>query len=182
MKNQVLIRRYTQGLVNSIQDQKEYQTLSQRLIEFQNFLSEQKNLQQALLSPFLPTFRKMKIAKEVLTKLSLPDKIRRFISLLVENNRLELFPQILELLPELWNEKKGISTIQVSSAVSLSQSQKKRLKEKLELLEKGPVSLKYNIDLGLIAGLSLRKKNIVYDLSIKGGLEDIKEKMSEEPG
>lgn len=179
MKNQILIKKYTQGLVNSIRNDQEFKTLSKQLADFYNLLSDHKKMEEALSSQFLPTTKKMQIAKEILAKGSLEEKISRFILLLVENNRLGLLPDIVEFFPVLWDERKGVSTIEVSSAVPLLEGQKRKLEEKLELLEKGPVSLKYKIEPELIGGLSIRKGNIIYDVSIKGSLESLKEKICE---
>ena len=108
------------------------------------------------------------------------NKTKRFLLLLVENTRLMLLPEILECLPALWNEEQGIATFEVSSVIPLNANQKKRLEEKLSQLEKRPVALSYRLDPSLIGGLSIRKGNIVYDASIQGDLERIKQKIAEE--
>ena len=180
MKSQILVKRYTQGLVSSIKDQQEFEILSQQLRNFYDLLSDLEQLRQALANPFLPKTRKTQIGKEVLSKGKWTAKVSRLIMLLIENERIGLLGEIVESLPILWDERRGISTIEVSSAAPLEDDQRNRLREKLEILEKGPVSLKYRIDPELIGGLSLRKRNIVYDVSIKGSLESIKEKIIEE--
>ena len=180
MKSQILVKRYTQGLVSSIKDQQEFEILSQQLRDFSDLLSDLEQLRHALANPFLPKTRKIQIGKEVLSKGKWAVKVSRLIMLLIENDRIGLLGDIVESLPILWDERRGISTIEVSSAVPLEDDQRSRLKEKLEILEKGPVSLKYRIDPELIGGFSLRKRNIVYDVSIKGSLESLKEKIIEE--
>jgi F-type H+-transporting ATPase subunit delta len=179
MRTQILTKRYAQGLVNSIKDEKEYETLSHQLIGFRDLLVEHLELNAALTSPFLPLTKKMEMAQDVLKAGGLYGKMRRFILLLVENNRLELLSEIVDLVPLLWAENQGISTIEVASVSLLSEDQKTKLEEKLEILEGRPVSLVYTIDPELIGGLSLRKGNIVYDVSIKGSLENLKERISE---
>lgn len=179
MKNQVLVKRYTQGLVNALIDEGEYDRLSSQLREFHDFQSREKELNEVFSFPFIPTSRKMDIMRGVLERLKYSDKTARFLLLLVEKGRWALLPDILDMLPELWNEEKGIVTFEVSSMVSLSDAQKQRLTEKLEKLEQRKVFLKYRIDPGLIGGLSIRKGNIVYDASIKGNLERLKEKICE---
>jgi F-type H+-transporting ATPase subunit delta len=180
MKSQILIKRYAQGLVNSIVDDREFETLNRQLVDFSNLLVKHKKMEGTLTSPFLPAAKKMQIAADVLSLDSLSKKISRFILLLVENNRLSLLADILDILPVLWNEKKGILSIEVFSAAPLSESQKKKLQEKLEILERSSVSVSYRIDPDLIGGLSIRKGNIVYDVSIKGSLENLREKIIEE--
>jgi len=88
-------------------------------------------------------------------------------------------PEIVKSMPEAWNEKKGISTFEVASVVPLSEKQKKTLQEKLAMLEKRAVSLKYRIDPELVAGLWIKKGNIVYDVSLRGSLTKLKERIIE---
>ncbi len=179
MKSQILVKRYTQGLVNSIKNETEFSALSQELSNFALLLRKHQKLKDTLYSPFLPTTKKTQIAGEVLAKQSFGKKASRFILLLVENNRLELFSDIIESLPEVWNEQKGAYTFEVASVVPLTDGQRKRLEKKLELLEKRPVILKYRIDPELVGGLWVRRENIVYDVSIKGNLMKLKEEISE---
>jgi F-type H+-transporting ATPase subunit delta len=175
MINRVLVKRYAQGYLNTIKDDDEYQVHYQELCGFQELLMDQTLLQESLLSPFLPISKKMDLAKEVLTKASYKTKNVRFILLLIENSRFMLFSEILENLPEFWNELKGIATFEVFSVIPLTEDQMRRLTEKLERLEKKPVFLKYRKDPSLIGGLSVQKGNIVYDASIRGNLERLKQ-------
>jgi F-type H+-transporting ATPase subunit delta len=179
MKNEVLTKRYTQGLINSVKDEAEYSALSREISDFSELLESRKELKDVLSSPLLPSSKKKQIAEEILIKKSVAEKTLRFILLVVENMRFELLPEIVESMPEAWNEKKGISTFEVASVVPLSDKQKKKLQEKLTKLEKRQVSLKYRIDPELIAGLWIRKGNIVYDVSLKGSLVSLKDKIIE---
>jgi F-type H+-transporting ATPase subunit delta len=68
-----------------------------------------------------------------------------------------------------------VSTYEVVSVVPLNEDQKSRLTKKLEWLEKKPVFLKYREDPSLVGGLSVQKGNIIYDASISGSLERLKQ-------
>jgi F-type H+-transporting ATPase subunit delta len=180
MKSRDLEKRYTQGLINSAKDEREFLVLCRQLHSFNDLLSTQKELKKALASPFIPSAKKNEIAREILTRASFEDKALRFLLLLIENDRIALLPGILEFLPVLWNEEKGISTFEVSSVLPLTEDQKRKLEEKLHRLEDRPVSLTYRIDPSLIGGLSIRKGNIVFDVSISGSLEKLREIISGE--
>ncbi|NIM57884.1 MAG: ATP synthase F1 subunit delta [Candidatus Aminicenantes bacterium] len=179
MKSKIIVKRYTQGLVNSIKSEAEFSAISQELSNFALLLNKHEKLKDTLLSPFLPTSKKTQIAEEVLSKQALGEKASRLISLLVENNRLGLFPDIIESLPEVWNEQRGTYTYEVASVVPLTDDQRKKLEKKLESLERRPVILKYRIDPELVGGLCVRRENIVYDVSIKGNLMKLREEISE---
>ncbi len=175
MKNQILVRRYTQGLIKSLQDDPEFSRVSGDLSHFAGLLYRERKLDDVLNSPFLSAARKKRVADEILARLPYAEKAKRFIRLLVENKRLELFAGIMDSLAEAWNDERGISTCEVASVAPLSPGQKKRLEGKLASLTKGPVVLKYRIDPELLGGLRIRRKNIVYDGSIKGYLTKLRE-------
>ncbi len=179
MKNQTLVKRYIQGLINSIQNDKEFLAINKELFEFNHILENQEELKNILLSPFFSSPKKIKIVKEILKKKAFHEKTIRFVTLLLENERLKLFSSIMDHLTEEWNEKKRISTFEVASVIPLTKIQKRKLKKKLETMEKASVILKYKIDPELIGGLKIRRKNIIYDVSIEGNLSRIKEKIFE---
>lgn len=179
MINKTLIRRYTRGLINSISKKDEFEVISRQLLDFQKFLSSQRELQQVFFKSVLPTSRKRAIGEEILGKKDLHPKVQRFLLLLIENGRLELLSDILGHLPDMWNVEQGITSFEISSVISLSDSQKKVLADKLEKMEKRPVFLEYKIDPDLIGGVSIRQGNIVYDASLRGALTKLQEKISE---
>jgi F-type H+-transporting ATPase subunit delta len=179
MRSQTLIKKYTQGLINSIDNEKEFLVVRGQLSEFESILESQEKLKIILLSPFLAPLKKINIVKEVLKKKSFKKKTIRFIDLILENDRLGVYSVILENLTEAWNEKKGILTFEVTSVVPLTENQKKKLRRKLESLEKKSVFLNYKIDSGLLGGLRIKRKNVVYDVSIEGNLSRLKEKICE---
>lgn len=179
MKSKTLIRRYSLGLIQSIQDQREYESVFSELKNFTDFLYSQEELKKVLLSPFIPAAKKLPVLENVLKKQSWSQKVSRYLKLLTKNNRVEILPSVLELLPQLWNEMKGVSTFEIFSAVALNEEQKKRLKERLQRLENNEVVLKYKIDPNLIGGLRLKKDHTIWDVSLKGDLYRIKEKICE---
>lgn len=179
MPNRVLIRRYTRGLINALSHEDEFNVISAELLDFQTFLSRQEKLQQVLFKSVLPVSRKKAIGQDILGETDLHPKAQRFLLLLIENGRLELLPDILDLLPDMWNIERGISSFEISSVIPLSDSQKKVLADKLEKMEKRPVFIKYEIDPDLIGGVSIRQGNLVYDASIRGALAKLQEKILE---
>lgn len=179
MRNQILVKRYTQGLASALGDEKEYHAVSRELAEFSTLLSTRQDLADVLASPFVAAKKKGQIIMEILAASSFSEKTKRFIGLLLEHSRLPLLGDILQAIPVFWNEHKGVSTFEASSVVALTGAQKSRLKAQLERMEKRPVDLTFKIEPGLVAGISLKKGNIVYDASIKGHLSKLKEKISE---
>lgn len=179
MKNQVLVKRYALGLIHALPNEEEFTALSRELGEFLGLLKQRPRLHFLILRPFLPVSRKKTLVESILRETGVAAKLSRFILLLIDKDRIDLLPDIVEALPDIWNQEKGILTIEVSSVVPLSESQKKSLRERLERLESSPVALKFRSDPSLIGGLKLRKGNMVYDVSIQGDLDKLQEHIIE---
>jgi len=177
MKTQILVKKYAQGLVNSIQDEEEFARIFKELSSFNNLITSRKDLSNILLKPFLSKSKKKKVSEELLKKIKSSQKSVRFVLLLIENERIPILEDILKILKEVWNEKKGMITLEVTSVIPLNKNQEERLKKKLEVIEKKPVFLKYKIDKELMGGLSIRKENTFFDVSIRGDLMKLSEKI-----
>jgi F-type H+-transporting ATPase subunit delta len=179
MRSHILVKRYAQGLVGALRDEEEFDLVFGELGRFREMVRENKELSEALANPFIAPNKKDRIFKEVLSVSSFSGKASRFLMLLLAHHRLGLLDGVLQALPILWNERQGISTFEVRSVVPLSEIQRKRLQAELERLERRPVRLHFLLDPGLVAGISLKKGNVVYDASLRAHLEKIKEKMIE---
>ncbi len=179
MQNPVLVRRYARGLVGALREESELEAVHRELSAVSRLVRTNLELAAVLKSPFVPKKKKDRIIKDILAASPPGPKSSRFLGLLLEHNRLDVLEDILLAVPALWREGHGVPTFEVSSAVPVTPQQQERLKTELERLEGGPVFLEYRVDPGLVGGLSLRKGNIIYDVSVEGRLAKLKEKMIE---
>jgi F-type H+-transporting ATPase subunit delta len=175
MKNLALVKKYAQGLVRAVPDDVEFGSILGELRAFRGAYSSRADLRTALESPFQNAAKRARLLAEVLAAGRAGEKTVRFLSLLLQNKRLDLVGDIVDVLPETWNEEHEIATFEVTSVLPLTAGQKRRLQETLEAAEKGPVSLVFRIDPALLGGLALKRSNIVYDASIRGSLNRMKE-------
>ncbi len=179
MKNPILVKRYAQGLAGALKDEPEFIAAGRELAAFQQLLSTHGVLKETLASPFVAARKKAEAIREILAQSGFSDKTSRLVLLLLEHHRLDLLGEILEELPAIWNERRDVTTFEVSSVVALAAGQKRRLQAELERLEGRPVFLRYSTDPRLLAGFSLKKGNVIYDASLRGYLAKIKERISE---
>jgi F-type H+-transporting ATPase subunit delta len=179
MKNQSLIRRYAEGLAGALKSETEYEEVRAGVSEFGDLLERREDLRNALCRPFLAATNKERLIGEVLDRLAYRAKTRRLIELLVRHGRLELLPEIARALPEIWKEKQGVVLFEVRSAVPLGERQKAALETRLREVERSEVSCTYTVDSQVIGGLSVRKGHVIYDVSLQGQLERLKEQVRE---
>jgi F-type H+-transporting ATPase subunit delta len=179
MKDQVLLKRYAQGLAAALRDETEFERIFDELVRFKELAAGHKELCGALANPFVAPKKKNRMIADILAVSSFSEKTSRFLLLLLAHHRLGLLDGVLQALPVLWNEQRGVSTFEVSSVVPLTEAQKNKLQAELEKLEGRPVCLHFLLDAGLVAGISLKKGNLVFDASVRGHLEKIKERIIE---
>ncbi len=179
MKNQVLVNRYAEGLVHAVRDEAEFESVRADLGAFRDLFAGRADLRQALLSPFVGAAKKARILEDVLTARRAGDKTKRLLLLLLEHKRLDILGDLAAALPEAWNEKLGVLTFEVTSVVALTDGQRARLQKALEAAERNPVKLVYRTDPVLIGGLTLRRGHIVYDVSVEGQLNQLKEQIQQ---
>jgi len=179
MKNQTLVKRYTDGLAGAFSSDSEYEAVSRELADFSALLNANASLRHALLRPFLNAAKKGSLVRAVLEAEKAQAKTARFLELLLHHGRLEILSDVLAALPTAWRDRSGILSFEVSSVVPLSAAQKKRLEAELALIENHPVHCDYALDPSLIGGLSVRRGNLIYDASLKGRLEQLKAQIRE---
>jgi F-type H+-transporting ATPase subunit delta len=175
MKNQALVRKYADGLVQALQDEREFESVGAEVRAFVDLFVSREDLRKALVSPFVNSRKKSAVLDKILAGSGTGPKASRFLSLLLRHKRLDLLSAVVDLLPEAWSDKRGVVTLEVTSAAPLTAVQKERLERGLEASEKKPVRLVFKTDPAIVGGLALKKGNIVYDASVEGRLAALKE-------
>ena len=144
--------------------------------DFQNldtFLSESSELIDYLTSPVV----KQEAKREVLSK-TLKSQVNtetfKFLMVLVDRDRINLLPAIINNYLELVYETASIKMVEVSTATEFSNSQKTTLIQKLkELTSAREIRLVINVDPSLIGGFLIKTESKVIDFTIKNQLQQL---------
>ncbi len=132
---------------------------------------------QFLLSPNISLNERLETIEKVFGS-KLPERVVSFLKLLCEKGRLSYFFQAKEAFDTLLSESEKIINVKVKSAVELSASQKKKLKEKLETEQKATVNIDFVIDTTILGGIVVETEDKVMDGSLQNRLLQIKEVIS----
>lgn len=179
MKNPGIVKMYAEALAGAVKDQREFEAVGAEIRAFLDLYLSREDLRRALIRPFVNARKRGAILEAVLARGGTGPKATRFLTLLLGHKRLRLLPEIVEALPKAWSEKQGVVTFEVTSAVAMTDEQKARLSKVLEASAKKPVRLVSKIDPSVVGGLALRKGHIVYDASVEGELNALKERLGQ---
>ncbi|MCX8160665.1 MAG: ATP synthase F1 subunit delta [Candidatus Saccharicenans sp.] len=179
MNHRLIVRRYARGLARAVDHEPEFKTCLDQLRVLAELIKTNPVLAYALTSAFLPVHQKKLMVEELLKAGDFDPRVVRLVRMLAERAKMALLPEILDELPGVWAEEKGIEVFEIDSAVDLTEEEKSELQKTLEEKWKKPVRLHFRLNPDIIGGLVLKKGNVFYDVSVRGGLLKLKEIVSQ---
>jgi len=96
---------------------------------------------------------------------------RNLITLMIENKRVLVLPQVSQLFEQLKAQHEGALEAQVTSAFELESDQLSKLISELEQKFKRKIDAKVTVDSDLIGGIKVEIGDEVLDASVRGKLE-----------
>ena len=101
-----------------------------------------------------------------------------FLTILAENKRLTLLPEIVELFEELKAEQEHAVEVTVTSAFPLTDAQQQTLSQALKAKLQCEVRLSSDVDQELVGGVIIRAGDLVIDGSVRGKIAKLAEAMN----
>lgn len=177
-KNTLIAQRYADALVRIARDGKlTFEKISKNLNLIKEILEQSKDLQAVLVNPVVSADDKKEIINKVF-KNEIDVLIINFLKLLTDKNKFDIFEDVLEAYKKAIDSVNNIKKVSVTSAVTMPEDAKSRLKQKLEEKLKANVVLDLNINKDIIAGLVIKIDDNIIDMSLKHKLEDLSKSIS----
>jgi len=143
-------------------------------------LRQSEQLRRVMENPSIPGDRKRAVLDAITTRLGTTRQVRNFVAVLTDNRRLPLFSEILKQTEQELNDRQGFAEAQVSSARQLSGPEKQMLEAEITKMTGKKVRAIYQQDTSLLGGAVVRVGSTIYDGSVKGQLEKIREQLVED--
>lgn len=100
-------------------------------------------------------------------------KIINFLKIITDKNKFNDLAEIKAEFEKLYNEEKNIKTVEITSAIQLTDVQKNRVIEKLQNKLHKEIAANWLIDENIIGGLIIKIDDDVINSSLKNKLEKI---------
>jgi F-type H+-transporting ATPase subunit delta len=149
------------------------------LHSFEALLAESDPLRRVLENPSISGENKRAVLDAITSRLGTIRQVRNFVAVLIDHRRLPLFSEILKQLEEELNDRQGITEAQIRTARALDDSEKKMLEAEIARLTGKTVRARYEQDATLLGGAIVQVGSTIYDGSVKGQLEKIREQLVE---
>jgi F-type H+-transporting ATPase subunit delta len=151
----------------------------QELRGVEALLKESDQLRRVLENPSIPGDRKRAVLDAISMRLVTTRQVRNFIAVLIDHRRLPLLSEILKQLEQELDERQGFAEAQVSSARQLSDAERQTLEAEITKMTGKKVRASYAQDASLLGGAVVQIGSTIYDGSVKGQLERIREQLVE---
>lgn len=140
-------------------------------------VSRAEQVRALLISPHLSTAQQAGAVIDVCGD-ALNEKGRNFISLLAENKRLALLPEIAALFEALKAQQEKSVDVQVTSAFDLAPATIESLATALRKRLEREIRITSHVDATLIGGVIIKAGDLVIDSSVRGKLNQLAEAMN----
>ena len=149
----------------------------QELRSIDALLKDSDQLRRVLENPSIPGDRKRAVLDAITARLGTTRQVRNFVAVITDNRRLPLFSEILKQLEQELNDRQGFAEAQVSTARQLSEAEKQMLEAEIAKMTGKKVRARYEQDATLLGGAVVQVGSAIYDGSVKGQLEKIREQL-----
>ncbi len=149
-----------------------------QLADFAQTFENSRELREFLLNPSLPQADKLKVLDAVSTRVGLDRSVRNFLAVLMDHERLASLREIADEYGTLADEADGIHEVEIVSAKPLSEDERNLLQWKAGELAGSDVRVQWSEDAALLGGAVIRLGSRVYDGSVRGQLQQMKQHLA----
>jgi len=129
-----------------------------------------------LRNPARPLTERVALVDELLGK-RVPEPVRKIAGLLVARGRADRIQAVAAEFRRLLNKEHGVVEAVATSASQLDAGETAALKRKVSEMTGKTVDLRVDVDESLIGGLTVRVGDTLYDASVRGRLERLRERL-----
>jgi F-type H+-transporting ATPase subunit delta len=141
---------------------------------------ESRDLREVWESPAIPVEQKRKLLDALAARVGVTyHPVRNFVAVLIDQDRIALLPEIAKLLDTELNSRSGRVDAEIVSAKELGPEQRATLVAELSRLTGKVVLPHYATDEKLIGGVQVRVGSTIYDGSVRGQLQRIRQQLTE---
>jgi F-type H+-transporting ATPase subunit delta len=135
-----------------------------------------EDLARVLVNPGLPYERRRAAFDSALGEID--PKVRNLVLLLLQRGRIEQIIRVSEHFQTLVDRHNGVLAGRATSAAPLSTEEAEALRRRMEDLTGARVELIYDVDPSLLGGVVIRIGSRLYDGSVRGRLERLRNSLS----
>jgi len=167
---------YARSLFEVAQENDKLDEIHDELGQFAEALSESRELQVFLFSPYFSSEEKKDGIGKIIE--GGDEHFVRFLELLAERHRMPALFRIRRVFDGMWAEEHKLLPVTITSAVELDEGIQDDIRKKIEDETGRTVEFDAKVDPNLLGGLKLQVGNFVMDASVRSRLEKLRKQVA----
>jgi F-type H+-transporting ATPase subunit delta len=168
--------RYARAFADVVTSAKLDATVLER--QFQDFLGTwdgSKELRELFINPAVPNVQKVSILDKLNAKMGLQKELRNLVAVLINNDRIGDVHEVAAAWRTEMQERMGIRQAEIVTARELNEKERQELVAGVGKLAGSRIEPTFKLDPAIIGGTVVRIGSTVWDGSVRGRLERLKE-------
>jgi F-type H+-transporting ATPase subunit delta len=129
-------------------------------------------------APSIPAEQKRAVLDAIVAREGISRAVRNFMAVLMDHRRIRFLDPIVKEFEQELNRRLGFTEAEIVSARELGPTERSALEAQVETLTGHRVRARYAQDSSLLGGAIVKVGSTIYDGSVKGQLERIREAIS----
>jgi len=173
------VSRYASAFLDVVTDAKlDTKAIDQQLNDFLGTWEGSRELREFFVNPSIPAVQKVAILDKLNAKLGMMKELRNLIAVLVNNDRIAHVAEVAAAYRSLLQQQMGIKPAEIVTARELSREERDALVAEVGKLAGARIEASFTQDKSILGGTVVRIGSTVYDGSVRGRLERLKEVLS----
>jgi F-type H+-transporting ATPase subunit delta len=172
-------RRYARAFVDVVIDgHLDANRVLQELQSIATIARESVQLRQVWESPAIAAEQKRSLLDAIVARQGISRPVRNLMAVLIDHQRIPMLEQVVKDFQQELDSRLGFAEAEISSARELSDTEKRSLESRVEKLTGKKVRARYSQDATLLGGAVVKLGSTIYDGSVAGQLERMREQLS----
>src|SRR5580765_5148879 len=138
-------------------------------------VAESQQLREVWEAPSIPAEQKRSLLDAIVAREGISRPVRNFLAVLMDHRRIKFLDPIVKEFEQELNRRLGFIEAQIVSARELGQSERTAREAQVERMTGRRVRARYSQDGLIVSGAIIKVGSTIYDGSVKGQLEPIRE-------
>jgi F-type H+-transporting ATPase subunit delta len=146
--------------------------------QFTDFLATwdgSPELREFFANPAIPAIQKVGVLDKMNARLGLQKELRNLLAVLIDNDRIGHVHEVAEAYRAALQEQLGIRQVDIVTARELTAAERNTLVAEVGKLAGSPIQASFKLDDSILGGTVVRIGSTVYDGSVRGRLDRLKE-------
>ena len=138
---------------------------------------QSKELREVWDNPSIPADQKRAVLDAIVQRAGISRPVRNFVAILIDKGRTRFLPEIVKQFARDLNDRLGIAEAEVTTARDLSAEERSTLETDLSKVTGKTIRATYEQDPAILGGAIARVGSTVYDGSVKGQWERMRQQL-----